>query len=263
MVYFVNTLSFTAGKYTSIDEESPEYIEKKNKICAEINAFYDQHNKEKEELENKYPDFFKAWDDYRMADKFYEEYGSNRGFEWDEELFQEAEERLEEQILKETGQKVEIKGNYIKYLCYTYPGDHPDYKEFCDVFYKEYKGPIVSSIKGPKKTENILIVENERTPIMFDSLEKAKKFVENNDCDWQECGYYTYADIQGVETNICYPSPDNESCTTHNVYSVRKGWVDSKTVSFQSWYALEIEGIKVAKKIGKNLYGYTGTVEIG
>jgi len=267
MIYFVNTIKLKKGTYSCVDQDSPEYKAKCHEIDEKHEKFIAENRQEVSRLESKYPEFFEVYFDQDKEYEFNLTYGNDFYFEDEDretdEYFENAELELEKAIFEKCGKNVQIKGNWGKYLCYTFEGPHPNYQEFCSIYFREYKGPFISSIDGPIKEESALFVELERTPVMFNSLEAAKEFVERNGCDWQECGYYNYADIQGVAENCCYPHPSSESSVTHNVYSVDAGWVECKVVDFDSWYTLEIEGLKVLKQVDGDFIGYNGSVEIG
>jgi len=261
MIYFVNTLFLEKGTYTCVDKESEEYKANYEKV-VELNKQEDiEKEKLQKQLEQKYPEFFEALDDEEKDEMFHLKYGYENDFTDEYSPRLEDEKELQQELFVKYGTKIEIKGDFSKYLCYFFEGPHPTYEEYYNAFV-DRTWYSFSDIKGPEKTEKILVVRDERTPIMFTDLEEAKKFVERNECDWEEC-YYNYADIQGIEPGCCYPNPNNEKQMTHLVFSTEEGWIESKTVEFDHWFVLEIQGKKVFRIQDNDFRGYNGTVDIG
>ena len=99
------------------------------------------------------------------------------------------------------------------------------------------------------------LVEDDRIPVVKTDLEEARRFVQNNSCDWQEEGFYNFTHIQSVEENQVYPD-----------FMKRDGQFFYECGEVYDWISFEISEEKYVINgkpvLAKNGTAYRG-VEIG
>lgn len=237
MIYFVNTIYLKDGIYSDIDPESPEYKAEEERVMELMNENTKKYNEYKAELDKKYPEYFQSTGDCDSYD-----------YESDEYLMIDEDEAHKEKT--------------------KYEGPVPTEEEWATLDSLNVFIPMNKS-NLPQKNEEVFVVKNSRTPIMFSDLEKAKKFVENNECDWEEAGYYNFADIQGIQENVSYPQlrPFDKEMINHCFFDAEKReWIEHEVVEHNNWFTCKIYGKKIMQPYNYNpaKFGpYNGVIEIG
>lgn len=218
-VYFVTTFSLVESEKSDFDEDTPEFSEAyKNHLdymdmsCAYLRS-----------LREKYPEY-DEWVNENSFEIPCHPYANDIFEPETAACFLDIVEPFPENAPRPTRDELQKMNDLWQ--------KEPDF--FADV---------------PKKVESIWEVEHHRTVGFFDTLERAKTLIEENDCDWEEAGYYNMALIEAMESGM-YPSPKKEELC---LYSCEEGWIPIEPANNHVANCYLYKGKKINGNIGVSL----------